>query len=413
MEIPTIILLLIIIIIFAGVILLIVRSYHARIDRYILEERELQQNIADAHAIVAELRERLSAKEQQVKSFYEREQLMERNRGEREAQLKSVFENVAQNILEQKSDKFLANSSTEVGKLLEPLSKELAEFGKRVDQQFREHTKDSASLKSELSKLMELNHKLGAEAQSLVKAIKGEHNPKFQGDWGEMILEKILVNSGLVKGEHYFTQESTRSTDGDILRPDVVIRYPDSREVIIDSKVSLTAYVRYSGASTEDEAAVALKEHIASVKRHIDSLSAKRYDYKEESLDFVMMFMAVEPAYMLALTADAELWEYAYKKKILLVSPTHLITALKLVYDLWSRDAQNKNAIEIANRGALMLDKFAGFVSDMEGINKNIDLTRKSYDSAMNKLSSGTGNLIRQAEMLSELGVRNTKQIKR
>lgn len=412
MEISVIILLLIIVI-FSVAIVYIVRSYHARIEGYLLQEKELQQNITSAHGAIADLREQLSAREQQIKSFYEREQLMERNQKEREVQLKSVFENVAQKILEQKSDKFLANSSSEVGKLLEPLSKELAEFGKRVDEQFREHTKDSAMLKSELSKLMELNHKLGEEAQSLIKAIKGEHNPKLQGDWGEMILEKILVNSGLVKNEHYFTQESTRSTDGDLLRPDVVIRYPDSREVIIDSKVSLTAYVRYSSASTEEQMALALKEHILSVKRHIDALSAKRYDYKEESLDFVMMFMAVEPAYMLALSADNQLWEYAYKKKILLVSPTHLITALKLVYDLWSRDAQNKNAIEIANRGALMLDKFAGFISDMEGINKNIELTRKSYDSAMSKLSSGTGNLIRQAEILSELGVRNSKQIKK
>ncbi|MEG1649319.1 MAG: DNA recombination protein RmuC, partial [Rikenellaceae bacterium] len=380
----SIVILLVIIILFSGAVVFLVRSYHSRIDRYINNEIELQQNILNQQNVIGSLRESLSAKEQQIKSFYEREQLMERNRTEREAQLKNVFENVAQKILEQKSDKFLASSSLEVGKLLEPLSKELSEFGKRVDAQFTEHTKDSASLKSELSKLMELNHKLGVEAESLVKAIKGEHNPKFQGDWGEMILEKILVNSGLVRGEHYFPQESSRSTDGDILRPDIVIRYPDAREVIIDSKVSLTAYVRYSSAATVEEADVALKEHIASVKRHIDSLSSKRYDYKEESLDFVMMFMAVEPAYMLALTADADLWEYAYKKKILLVSPTHLITALKLVYDLWSRDAQNKNAIEIAARGALMLDKFAGFVADMENINKNIDLTRRSYDTAMN-----------------------------
>ncbi|MFI3321062.1 MAG: DNA recombination protein RmuC [Rikenellaceae bacterium] len=387
-------------------------------NRLLERQKELETQIAEFAENISQIREKnsslsseISSYQEQINSLKKREELINQQNEQQQEQFKTIFENVAHEIIEKRSEKFLADSSQSVTRLVEPLARELSEFGKRVDRQNIDSAKEGAALRTELGKLMELNHKLGNEATSLVKAIKGEYNPKFQGDWGEMILEKILTNSGLTEGEHYFLQESTRADEGNILRPDVIVRYPDGREVIIDSKVSMTAYVRYSSATTVEEAETAEKEHIISVRRHIDSLSAKRYEYKNESLDFVMMFMAVEPAYMLALTSDTALWEYAYKKKILLVTPTHLITALKLIYDLWSRDAQNKNAIEIAKRGALMLDKFAGFLTDMEAIKRNIDQTTRSYDNAMNKLSTGSGNLIRQAEMLSDLGVRSGKKL--
>lgn len=325
--------------------------------------------------------------------------------------MKLFFENIASKILEDKSVKFEQISSKHLQGIITPLGKDLDQFKKKVEELYVSQAKDKSSLSSELKQLMLLNKQLSDDANTLARAIKGEHNPKIQGDWGEMILDTILSNSGLEKGVHYFTQESSRNDDGDIQRPDVVVRYPDSREIIIDSKVSLTAYSRYVNAADDNVMTNALQEHIVSVKRHIDQLSEKRYSQRDNSLDFVMMFMPIEPAYILALGADGNLWEYAYKKKIMLVSPTHLITALKLVYDLWSRDSQTRNAIDIAARGAQMYDKFVGFVSDMQAIDKNIQYTAKAYDNAMNKLSSGKGNLVRQAELLKELGVRANKEL--
>lgn len=328
-----------------------------------------------------------------------------------EKQLKESFENIAIKILEDRAAKISLDGREQLKRSIEPLEKELEGFRKRVESIYMDETRERASLSKELQTLMKLNQQLSSEADTLARAIKGEHNPKLQGDWGEMILETILTNSGLNKGEHYFTQESSDDVDGERKRPDVIIRYPDSREVIIDSKVSLTAFSRYVSAVNDQERELALNSHIQSVKRHIDSLSSKNYDSRENSLDFVMMFMPIEPAYMLALSSEQGLWEYAYKRKIVIVSPTHLITALKLIYDLWSRDAQNKNAIDIAHRGALMYEKLVGFVTDMQAIGKSIDATQKSYDTALSKLSNGKGNLIRQAEILKELGVRSAKEL--
>lgn len=295
--------------------------------------------------------------------------------------------------------------------MLEPLGREIESFRKKLEENYLNQTKERTSLGTELRQLMELNRRLSDDATALTKALKGEQNPKMQGDWGEMILDSILSNSGLVKDVHYFPQECLKTEDGKTLRPDVIVRYPDSREIIIDSKVSLNAYSRYVNAGDEIQQASALKDHLTAVRRHIDDLNGKRYHDYAGSLDFVMMFMPVEPAYLLTVNKDENLWEYAYKRKILLVSPTHLITALKLVYDLWKRDSQNKNALQIAERGALMYDKFTAFVNDMLLLEKGISNTQKAYDSAMNKLSQGKGNLIRQAELLKELGVKTEKEL--
>lgn len=365
---------------------------------------DLTSQNADLKVLLARSETEKSASERSLEQF--KEQMLKN-----ELRMKESFENIAVKIIEERSQKLNNEGTEQLKRSIAPLEKELDSFKKRIDEIYNSETRERASLGNELKMLMDLNRRLSTEANTLARAIKGEHNPKLQGDWGEMILETILTNSGLKKDEHYFTQQSNSDDEGTRKRPDVIVRYPDSREVIIDSKVSLTAYVRYIEASTDVERESALSDHIRSVKSHIDSLSSKQYDMRENSLDFVMMFMPVEPAYMLALSSDNTLWDYAYKRKILLISPTHLITALKLVYDLWVRDAQNKNVIAIAERGALMYDKFVGFISDMQLIGKSIDATHKSYDNAFSKLTTGRGNLIRQAEMLKELGISSAKDI--
>ncbi len=375
------------------------------------QTQEIKNNLDSKLAEIMRLREENSAFRTQITSLTENEKRVKEGMKENEIQLKNIFENIASKILEEKTDKFTRYNQEQVKQILEPLGKDIESFRKKVETVYMDETRERASLGKELQNLMELNRRLSDEASSLAKAIKGEHNPKIQGDWGEMILDSILSNSGLEKGVHYFPQESNKNEEGKILRPDVIVRYPDGRDIIIDSKVSLTAYSRYIAATDETERKQAIADHLASVKRHIDSLAGKNYDYLNNSIDFVMMFMPIEPAYMLALSSDSQIWEYAYKKKILIVSPTHLITALKLIYDLWSRDAQNRNAIDIANRGAQMYEKFAGFITDMLAIGKNIDNSKKAYDTAMNKLSEGKGNLVRQAEMLKELGIRSSKEL--
>lgn len=325
--------------------------------------------------------------------------------------IKENFEATARRVLEEKSQQMRAASREGLSSILEPLTKDIEQFKRQIEASYIDQTKQTTSLSSQLHQLMDLNRRLSDDALNLTRALKGEHNPKMQGDWGEMILDSVLSGSGLKEGQHYFLQESMQGEDGSRLRPDVVVRYPDGREIVIDSKVSLTAYSRYIEAEDDSQREQAATEHIISVRRHIDSLSSKEYHKRDASCDFVMMFMPIEPAYMLALGADGQLWDYAYKRKIVVVSPTHLITALKLVYDLWSRYDQSQNALKIASRGAELYDKFAGFVTDMNQIGKAIDNTKKQYDSAVNKLSSGKGNLVRQVEMLKELGVRATKEI--
>ena len=234
-----------------------------------------------------------------------------------------------------------------------------------------------------------------------------------------MILESILEKSGLKKGEEYFSQDMLTDENGQrilngenkALQPDIVILYPGGRKIVIDSKVSLNGYIKYVEADTDETRIIAEKEHIISIKKHIDELSGKAYQDYIESLDFVMMFIPNEPAYILAMQLDSGLWDYAYRKRILLISPTNLIASLKVVADLWKREAQSRNAQEIAKRGAILYDKFAGFVETLQEVGKNIERTQKSYDKAFIQLKDGNGNLIRQAEMLKELGIKPQKEL--
>ena len=241
--------------------------------------------------------------------------------------------------------------------------------------------------------------------------MKGES--KSQGTWGEIILESILEKSGLVKDREYFIQESFRNEDEKRQQPDVILIYPGKRSIVIDSKVSLTAYERYVSGEDDKQKETDLKEHLLSVRKHIQELSSKNYQdmYQLNSLDFVMMFLPVEPAYLLAIQADSEIWQYAYDRRILLISPTNLIAALKLVVSLWRQEYQNKNALEIARRSGELYDKFVGLMEDLTDVGQKLKQTQKSYEASMNKLSLGKGNLVKRAQDLKELGIKTKKDL--
>ena len=332
-------------------------------------------------------------------------------------QFTAEFEIIANKILDEKSEKFTKLNKENLANILNPLGDNIELFKKKIQEVYDTEAKERFSLGKEVARLVELNQKISEEANNLTNALKG--NSKIQGDWGQMILENILEQSGLVKGVGYSVQEFLKDDDGNYLKneegnkmqPDVIINYPDNRKVIIDSKVSLTAYTRYNESTDENDRKIALDEHLRSVKKHIDELSRKNYADFAPSLDFVMMFVPNEPAFLLALKSDNELWSYAYNKRVLLISPTNLIAILKMIADLWKRELQNRNAQEIADRGAALYEKFANFVENFSDIGTTLDRAKKSYNTAFNQLTQGRGNLIRQAEMLKELGIKTKKSL--
>lgn len=375
------------------------------------EEKEnlLREQINSINEI-AELKASVQSKEELIKGKTEELQQIRE-------QMNKDFQILANQILEEKTSKFTDTNKLNMENILKPLNEKLAEFKSKVEETYEKESKQRFSLEERIRELVALNSQISEDANNLTKALKG--NAKIQGNWGEMLLESILEKSGLKKGEEYYVQdflcdETGRRIQNDqnkYMQPDVVVEYPGGRKIVIDSKVSLTAYVKYVECETDNEKLVAEKEHIISVKKHIDELSQKCYQDYIESLDFVMMFVPNEPAYILAMRIDSTLWDYAYKKRVLLISPTNLIASLKVVADLWKREYQSRNAQEIARRGALLYDKFAGFVDVLQDVGKNVERTQKSYDKAMSQLKEGSGNLIRQAEMLKELGVKAQKEL--
>jgi DNA recombination protein RmuC len=330
---------------------------------------------------------------------------------ESEEKLRTAFKNLANEILEEKTQKFTEQNRTKLEEILKPLGEKIISFEKKVDEAYHNESKERFSLVNEIKRLAELNQQISQEASNLTQALKGQ--AKTRGNWGEIILESILEKSGLVKDREYFVQQSFTNAEGKRLQPDVIISYPGERSVIIDSKVSLNAYERYSSSEIKEEQDMALREHLQAIRNHINDLSSKNYQdlYQIKSLDFVMMFLPIEPAYMLAIQSDPNLWNFAYERRILLISPTNLIASLKMIANLWRVEYQNKNAVEIARQSGELFDKFKGFVDDLEDIGKKLTATRSSYDDAMNKLSSGKGNLIRRAEKLKELGVKPEKKL--
>ena len=334
-------------------------------------------------------------------------------------EMNNEFKVLANEILQEKSKSFSEMNHERLAEILNPLKERLEGFKKTVEETYNNEARERFSLKEQIKELVERSESIGAEAKQLTHALRGDS--KIQGDWGEMILESILEKSGLEKDREYFIQETLRDeeghtiqgSDGRKMRPDVIIRYPggENHQMVIDSKVSLTAYVNYVNAEDADEARLALKQHLVSVRKHIDELAGKSYQDYVGKGDHVMMFIPNEAAYLAAMQADHALWQYAYEKKVLLLSPTNLIAALKLVADLWQRDKQTRNAIDIAEEGGKLYDKFAGFVEDMEKIGKSLNTTAMAYTDAMKKLKTGNGNLIGRVEKLKVMGVKAKKNL--
>ena len=343
----------------------------------------------------------------------ERKQVQHRIESLNEAKeaLSNQFKNLANEILEDKSRKFTEHNAQQLDILLKPLQTKLTEFKEQVSHSYDQEARERFALKNEIERLANLNIKMSDEARSLTNALKGDS--KIQGNWGELVLESILESSGLRKGEEYLVQDSHTQVNGGRLQPDVIVKLPEGRHLIIDSKVSITAYARHMEASDSALAEQELLAHIQSIRQHIQSLSAKNYAGIADlsTVDFVLMFIPIEPAFLSALKAAPNLYQDALSKNIILVCPSTLMATLRTVAHLWRQDQQNKNAMEIARQCANLYDKFVGFVEDLEQIGKRLDQAQSSYHDAFNKLKSGKGNLIKAAERVKELGVKPSKMI--
>jgi DNA recombination protein RmuC len=338
-----------------------------------------------------------------VESYDEKLQLLEDSK----KQMKLEFESLANKLFEENSKK----SSLNLNQVLSPFKEQLNSFGKRVNDIYNDETKQRVTLLTEIKNLKDLNNQISQDAVNLTKALKGEN--KTQGDWGEMILSKILEQTGLREGIEYSTQGSFTNVEGKRLRPDVIVHLPQDKDVIIDSKVSLLAYTNYVESEEEIEKEKYTKELTKSIYAHIKGLSSKNYDEITDlkTLDFVLLFIPIEGAFMLAASKDSNLFKVAFESNIMLVSPSTLFVTLRTIENIWRYEHQNENALIISKKAADLYDKFASFVKDIENIGIHIDRSKKSYDEAINKLSVGRGNLLRRAQEFEELGVKAKKTI--
>lgn len=374
---------------------------------------DVRKQVEKSEAQIHTLNERIIALTTENSKYNERLTVLatEKERLQREAQLQ--FGELATKIFDDKARK----SDDRLNEILNPLKENIERLKKEITDRSIKDSENHASLREQIGLLRDLNTQIGKDATYLANALKG--NNSVQGNWGEQMLEHILSTSGLVKGEQFEVQvtkddagNTLTNDDGTRLRPDVIVHLPDDKDIIIDSKVSFRAYIDYVNATDEKTQQEKLREHAASVKKHVDELATKSYqDYVRKAGDFVMMFIPNEGAYLAAMHADAHLWEYAYAKRVVIISPTHLISVLKLVSQLWGHDKQTKNALKIAEEAGKLYDRFVDFTEYMRNIDKGITTARQAYDKAMAKLQDGRGNIMRQVETLQELGAKAKKRL--
>ena len=326
-------------------------------------------------------------------------------------ELSNQFKTLANDILEEKTKRFTEQNQKNLSQLLTPLSEKIKSFQQKVEEVYVQEGKDRSALSEQVRLLMGLNQQLSADTGNLTRALTT--SSKAQGDLGEMILEKILESSGLRKDEEYFVQNSFRDEDARQARPDVIVKLPENKHLILDSKVSLTAYNDYVNAETDEARKAALARHMDSIRRHIKELAEKNYQslHQLQSIDFVCMFVPIEGAFMAAISNDSELWGSSYERNVLLVSPSTLLFVVRTVAHLWRQERQKQNVADIVKRGAELYDKLVGFVEDLKSVGGGLDQANKSYGLALGKFSTGKGNVIRQAEMLKELGVKPKKNL--
>ncbi len=355
------------------------------------------------------LREECAKYRTHIKNLNERNENLKAEQSSREEQAREQFKNLANEILAEQSQRFKSTNKESLDILLKPFKDNITEFRTRVEAIHSAENEQRGALRNELKNLMELNRRITAETTNLTRALRGDS--KVQGDWGEMILETILESSNLIKGVHYQTQHSIKDETGAQQRPDVILYLPEGKEIIIDSKVSLTAFVNYIGSEDVVERERYLASHLVSVRQHITELGRKEYQKLVNSPDFVIMFIPNEPAFLAALQADNTIWSDAYNKKVIISSPTNLFALLKLVDDLWKRNAQSKNTEEIVKNATKLFDQLVNFSGSLEDVGRSLDAARVKYDDAFKRLHTGNDNIVRLGEKLRKLGLPTKKQL--
>lgn len=391
--------------------IVLLRQFATKLEKCKQQQLSLEQTLQLERLTVVKLESKCEAQEKRTQALLDAHQEKIADMNAAEQRLQTQFENLANKIFDEKQQRYTQQAKTNIESVLAPFKNQLDAFKQQIADQHIREGQERASLKTEILGLKALNQKITEEAAALTNALKGDN--KQQGNWGEVVLERILKESGLREGHEFETQVNIASEQGKRQLPDVVVHLPNDKDVVIDSKVSLTAYERYYNCKDEVEKASYLKQHVTSIKSHVKGLGSKDYQSLKglKTLDYVLLFIPIESAFMLAIEEEPDLITMALNKNIMLVSPTNLLVALRTINNIWQYEYQNQNAQRIAEQAAKLYDKFVGFINDMEKIGKAIEGANTTYEQAMNKLSKGRGNIIRQIESFKTLGVQPNKKL--